>query len=149
MAAVPLSDTEVIVVESRRKIGYDGEGFGTLPGEGVLVYTVDAALSSGELPIKIGEDTGDGHIERSPSARSIMASGSPRTAKVSSSDSRSSGLMSTAAGEPLHVMTTRSLWALTRLMNSGNRSLTTSSDSFDIVPIVSRQERPGTQFRDV
>ncbi len=66
MAAVPLSDTEVIVVESRRKVGYDGEGLGILPGEGLFVYTVDAALGSGELPIKIGEDTGNGHIERSP-----------------------------------------------------------------------------------
>ncbi len=66
MAAVPLSDTEVIVIESRREIGYDAEEFGNFLGGGVFVYTVDASLGSGELPITIGEDTGAGHIGHSP-----------------------------------------------------------------------------------
>ena len=66
MAAVPLSDTEVIVVESRQKIGYDAEDVGNFLDGGVFVYTVDALLGSGELPIMIGEDSGDGHIEHSP-----------------------------------------------------------------------------------
>ncbi len=63
MAAVPLSDTEVIVVESRRRIGYDDIPWGS---DGVLVYTVDATLGSGALPLKVGGDTGSGTIDRSP-----------------------------------------------------------------------------------
>ncbi|GEM_PF-2073385 len=54
MAAVPLSGTEVIVIESSRRVGYDlpleqryRDGVvGTFPAllaEGVLVYTVDAS----------------------------------------------------------------------------------------------------------
>ena len=77
MIAVPLSDTEVIVIESRRKLGYDTgteyrspEGHQTLlpalPAEGVLVYTVDAAIATGELPLKVARDPGTGHIKRSP-----------------------------------------------------------------------------------
>ena len=71
MLAVPLSDTEAIVVESRRKIGYDvveqrQEVDGTrtehpaLLHEGVLVYTVDAALGQYEMPLRLAgavEDT--------------------------------------------------------------------------------------------
>ena len=53
-----------------------------------------------------------------------------------SSDSRSSGLMRTAAGEPLRVMTTRSWWALTRSMNSEKRSRTVRSDSLAMGTIV-------------
>ncbi|MXV89209.1 MAG: hypothetical protein F4121_09275 [Acidimicrobiia bacterium] len=63
MAAIPLSDTEVIVVESRRRIGYDDIPWGS---DGVLVYTVDSTLDSGALPLKIGDDTGSGTIDRSP-----------------------------------------------------------------------------------
>ena len=58
MVAIPVSESEVIVVENRRKIGYDkGEEHAasngaqtTLPAlatEGVLVYTVDATRGSG------------------------------------------------------------------------------------------------------
>ena len=68
MAAIPLSGTEVIVVESRRKIGYDTprekhyadgviETSPALLTEGVLIYTVDAALPSGQLPLMIATDT--------------------------------------------------------------------------------------------
>ena len=77
MAAVPLSDTEVLVIESRRRTGYDaGWRFrwsngatSTLPGlptEGVLVYTVDAARVSGLLPLKIAGDTGNGRVDAYP-----------------------------------------------------------------------------------
>ena len=77
MAAIPLSDTEVIVMESRRKIGYDvgteiewaDGGYATLPAlgtEGVFVYTVDAALGTGELPLKIAGDPGNGQVDAYP-----------------------------------------------------------------------------------
>ncbi len=62
MAAVPLSDIEVIVIESRRATGLDVE----LATDGVLVYTVDAALGSGQLPVKVARDTGDGQIDDYP-----------------------------------------------------------------------------------
>ena len=68
MAAVPLSDHETLVIESRRKIGYDvgldhrePDGatttFPALATEGVLVYTVNASLHSGKLPLKVAGDT--------------------------------------------------------------------------------------------
>ena len=77
MAAVPLSDTEVLVVEVRRKIGYDAEQeerhadgtLITLPAlatAGVLVYTVDASLGSGQLPIRIAGDSGNGQVDDYP-----------------------------------------------------------------------------------
>ncbi|MCE2512987.1 MAG: hypothetical protein J4F50_10655 [Acidimicrobiia bacterium] len=77
MAAVPLSDTEVLVIESRRKIGYDREQerlhpegalieVPALATEGVLVYTVDASLGSGELPIKVAGDPGNGRVDDYP-----------------------------------------------------------------------------------
>ncbi|MXY10155.1 MAG: hypothetical protein F4Z00_07995 [Acidimicrobiaceae bacterium] len=63
MAAVPLSDTEVIVIESRRSLGYDS---GALLDEGVLVYTVDAMISSGLLPMKLAGDPGNAHFDDYP-----------------------------------------------------------------------------------
>ncbi len=77
MAAIPLSSTEVIVVENRRKLGYDlprehhyPNGtigtFPALPTDGVLVYTVDASRSSGRLPLVIAGDTGNRQIDRYP-----------------------------------------------------------------------------------
>ena len=77
MAAIPLSGTEVIVIESRRKIGYDNpreehysdDAIGTFPAlitEGVLVYTVDASRLGGRLPLVIAGDTGNLQIERYP-----------------------------------------------------------------------------------
>ena len=57
MVAVPLSDTEVIVAESRRSLGYDSGD--ALAGEGVLIYTVDAAVETGLLPLKLAGATGD------------------------------------------------------------------------------------------
>ena len=77
MAAIPLSAHEVIVLESRRRIGLDAgidhvEPNGartTFPGlgsEGVLVYTVDAALGGGQLPIKVAGDSGNGQFDTYP-----------------------------------------------------------------------------------
>lgn len=41
---VPVSDSKVVVIESRRPIGYDG----SLVKSGALVYTVDTSINSGE-----------------------------------------------------------------------------------------------------
>ncbi|MYC46041.1 MAG: hypothetical protein F4121_13500 [Acidimicrobiia bacterium] len=82
MVAIPLSETEVIAIESRRKIAYDkgrevrwpSGNHTTYPGlpiEGLLVYTVDTALEPGELPLKVAGDTGDGQIDAYP----ILAEG--------------------------------------------------------------------------
>ena len=73
IAVVPLSAHEMIVVESRRKLGYDIGRDVTIPAgwtttfpslvtEGVLVYTVDTFLGSGQLPIKLVGDNGNGQI---------------------------------------------------------------------------------------
>ena len=64
MVAIPLSETEVVVAESRRRIGYDagheyryGNGASTtlptLAGDGVLVYVVNAARSGGQMPLRV------------------------------------------------------------------------------------------------
>ena len=81
MAAVPLSETEILVVESRRSIGYDSDmtlmaesdwrGVGYVPGpallaEGVLVYTVDAAVESGSLPVRLAYDSDNAYIGSYP-----------------------------------------------------------------------------------
>ncbi|MYB28512.1 MAG: hypothetical protein F4X38_05160 [Acidimicrobiaceae bacterium] len=77
MAAVPLSDTEVLVVEVRVKVGYDAEqeephtdgALLTVPAlatEGVLVYVVDASLGSGQLPLVIAGDAGNGQVDDYP-----------------------------------------------------------------------------------
>ena len=50
MAAIPLTANEAIVIESRRLIGRDK---GRLIEEGVLVYRVNASISTGRLPIKV------------------------------------------------------------------------------------------------
>jgi len=80
MAAVPLSSREVIVIESRRKLGRDADvdvGDGRDPDivsgpvrplvhEGVLVYTVDSLVGTGALPLKIAGDSGNGQIDDYP-----------------------------------------------------------------------------------
>ena len=78
MAAVPLNRHEVIVVESRRKIGYDRDETDTdlptgarvtkpkLIEQGVLVYTVDTLIGSGQLPVKIAGDSGNGQVDDFP-----------------------------------------------------------------------------------
>ncbi len=77
MAAVQLNGREVMVIESRRKLGYDRDtdytqtngGRTTFPHlieEGVLVYTVDVLVSSGDLPMRIAGDSGDGIVDDFP-----------------------------------------------------------------------------------
>ena len=77
MAAVPLSGTELIVIESRRQANHDlprpyrqPDGAQTaFPGlleEGVLVYTVDARVGSGDLPMRVAGDSGDGQVDEYP-----------------------------------------------------------------------------------
>ena len=77
MATVPLNAREVIVIESRRKQGFDhsrdfsaSNGWSTtyprLIEEGVLVYTVDALTQTGELPLKVAGDTGNGQVDDYP-----------------------------------------------------------------------------------
>ena len=84
MAAIPLSDTEVLVMESRRRIGYDAprefrwadDGhtrFPALATEGVLVYTVDVSRASGELPLRIVAESSGRQIEGYP----ILSDGYP------------------------------------------------------------------------
>ena len=60
MVAVPLSSTEVIVVESRRALGYDYD----LPPhyEGLLVYTVNSSIISGDLPVKVAGTNSEGQV---------------------------------------------------------------------------------------
>ncbi len=77
MAVVPLTTNNVLVVESRRRLGFDAvqpytDAAGSrvtppgLPVEGVLVYTVDASLGAGELPLKVAGDSGNGTITEFP-----------------------------------------------------------------------------------
>ena len=77
MAAVPLNSHEVIVIESRRMLGFDrGVRFTapegattTLPAlitEGVLVYTVDSVIRGGHLPLKVAGDSGNGRVDDFP-----------------------------------------------------------------------------------
>ena len=63
MAAVPLTDTEIIVIENRNR---SNGAAGPAPSEGVLVYTVDSTLGSGELPLAVAGDTGNGRLDRPP-----------------------------------------------------------------------------------
>ncbi len=83
MVAIPhhADNGFVIVVESRRPIGYDhpervsgstNDGipyhytdYG-LPHEGVIVYTVRADRPSGELPLLLWTDPGDGEVDEAP-----------------------------------------------------------------------------------
>ena len=78
MAAVPLNAREMLVIESRRKLGYDAGRFfqatdtgasTTFPRlitEGVLVYTVDSLLRSGRLPLRVAGDSGNAQVDDFP-----------------------------------------------------------------------------------
>ena len=65
------------MIESRRRIGDDDfdpriivahlpKRIMPFPTEGILVYTVDASLRSGNLPLKLAGDTGDGQLDGYP-----------------------------------------------------------------------------------
>ena len=69
MIAVPVGETEVIVIESRRDRGFDslqlkGYDRDVVNNGGVLVYTVGSSLS--ELPIRYATDGGEGFLDQSP-----------------------------------------------------------------------------------
>ena len=69
MIAVPVGETEVIVIESRRDRGFDrgqltGYDRDVVNNGGVLVYTVDSSLS--ESPIRYATDGGEGIMDQSP-----------------------------------------------------------------------------------
>ena len=69
MLAVPVGETEVIVIESRRDRGLDsnqlkGYDRDVVNNDGVLVYTVDSSLR--ELPIRFATDGGEGILDQSP-----------------------------------------------------------------------------------
>ena len=77
MVAIPVNLHEVIVMESRRKIGADADSPRALEGgaqsnvprlleEGVLVYTVDSWVSEGDGPVKLAGDLGDGRVDGFP-----------------------------------------------------------------------------------
>lgn len=64
MVGIPLSDTEIVIIESRRRIGFDlGHEYRyedgatttlpTLADGGVLVYIVNTARSVGQMPIRV------------------------------------------------------------------------------------------------
>ena len=77
MAAIPLNLHQILVIENRRKLGYDAAptpvhhtgnvtpSHGLLE-EGVLVYTVDTLIESGQLPIKILGNTRVGGFDSFP-----------------------------------------------------------------------------------
>ena len=69
MIAVPVGETEVIVIESRRDRGLDsnqlyGYDRDVVNNDGVLVYTVDSSVR--ELPIRFATDGGEGIMDQSP-----------------------------------------------------------------------------------
>ena len=77
MAVVPLSETEMLVIESRRHIGYDAVEEERFPNgvvasvpklafEGVLIYTVDASRLTGQLPVRLAGDSGNGQVDAYP-----------------------------------------------------------------------------------
>ncbi len=78
LAAVPVSHREIIVIESRRRIGYDVNPHylsqfisdahidPDLYGDRVLVYTVDPTLRGGRRPIKFAGDNGFGYLDSFP-----------------------------------------------------------------------------------
>ena len=77
LAVIPVNFLEVIVVESRRRLGHDRDSENTksngfveikpnLIDEGVLVYTVEIATRGGDLPVKIAGDQGNGRVGRHP-----------------------------------------------------------------------------------
>ena len=77
MVAIQLSSHEVIVVEGRRELGCDRpspregtDGWRTevpnLTDEGVLVYTIDSLIGSGQLPLKVAHGNGNGQVDDFP-----------------------------------------------------------------------------------
>ena len=73
---VPLNEHEMMVVESRRRLGYDTTApdthqSGAMPRhglleEGVFVYTVDSRIDSGQLPVTVAGSAGDSRTDGFP-----------------------------------------------------------------------------------
>lgn len=62
---IPVSQSKVVVVESRRPLGYDAN----LPKAGALVYTVDTSIASGEGTLVVHPQlSGDSYRDQSPLA---------------------------------------------------------------------------------
>lgn len=62
---IPVSQSKVVVVESRRPLGYDAN----LPKAGALVYTVDTSIASGEGTLVVHPQlSGDPYRNQSPLA---------------------------------------------------------------------------------
>ena len=111
MAAIPLSGTEVIVMESRRRAGYDlpreehnpNGTIGTFPtllAEGVLVYTVDASRPGGQLPLVIAGDTDNLQVDRYPiltDGESVTVRGYTITVESSTDTTHTVSITRTAA----------------------------------------------------
>lgn len=77
MVVIPQNSYSAIVLESRRELGYDADRQrrlqdgtrATLPNlfeEGVLVYTVNTSLGSGQSPIRFAGDSGSGWLAQDP-----------------------------------------------------------------------------------
>ncbi len=74
--ALTRSRHQIIVIENRRKLGYDAapppvHQSGVVPShglieEGVVVYTVDTLIRNGQLPIKIAGNIGVGRFDSFP-----------------------------------------------------------------------------------
>ena len=112
MAAIPLSDTEVLVIESRRSIGYDARrefrwadgahtSFPALAIEGVLVYTVDASRPSGELPLRIVAEASGQQIDGYP----ILSDGYPILTEGQSVTIRGYTITVESATDETHTIT--------------------------------------------
>lgn len=78
MAAVPAAHNKIIVIESRRRLGYDTNpsylsefvSYGDVDpdqyGDRVLVYTVDPTLRGGRRPVRFSGDDGFGYLDSFP-----------------------------------------------------------------------------------
>lgn len=74
LAVVPISPHELLVLEARRRVGYDADRPGGTAGtfvrhlsdEGVLAYVVDPRRGSGDVPIETAGDDGTGLAPHDP-----------------------------------------------------------------------------------
>ena len=84
VAAVPVRHDLIIVMESRRRLGYDKAA-----SDSVLVYTVDPTVRGGRRPIKFAADDGYGYLGQRPFLRvgeSVLVEG--HTITVTADDGR-------------------------------------------------------------
>lgn len=77
-AMLPLTDRQLLVLEARRRLGYDADRLvrevalepdqyeRLLADEGVLAYVVNAAIGNGRVPISVVGDDGTGFAPHSP-----------------------------------------------------------------------------------